>query len=162
MLKKITVIALTTVLLGCAPRVPLTEPVAPASAQSKISFVDIGKFDRDLSASLLAQKTPVQIAFYEKVSPNQVPERLQKWISVVEAEGGKVLVEPPPNELVARSPLAAIGLLGSLISSLKSFAQFKSEQIYTAAKGKNVVIALERNPKGEVLISNIQFIQRTP
>jgi hypothetical protein len=87
---------------------------------------------------------------------------LQKWISVVEAEGGKVLVEPPPNELVARSPLAAIGLLGSLISSLKSFAQFKSEQIYTAAKGKNVVIALERNPKGEVLISNIQFIQRAP
>jgi hypothetical protein len=115
-----------------------------------------------LSASLLAQKTPVQIAFYEKVSPNQVPERLQKWISVVEAEGGKVLVEPPPNELVARSPLAAIGLLGSLISSLKSFAQFNSEQIYTAAKGKNVVIALERNPKGEVLISNIQFIQRAP
>jgi hypothetical protein len=34
--------------------------------------------------------------------------------------------------------------------------------MYSAAKGKNVVIALERNPKGEVLISNIQFIQRTP
>jgi hypothetical protein len=162
MLKTITVIFLTTALLGCAPRVPLTEPVALASAKSQITFVDIGKFDRDLAASLLAQKTPVQIAFYEKVSPNQVPERLQKWISVVEAEGGKVLVEPPANELVARSPLAAIGMLGSLISSLKSFAQFKSEQIYNAAKGKNVVIALERNPKGEVLISNIQFIQRAP
>jgi hypothetical protein len=66
---------------------------------------------------------------FDKVSPNNLPDRLQKWISVVEADGGKVLVEPPPNELVARSPFAALSLIGTLITSIKGFAKFNSDSI---------------------------------
>ena len=108
------------------------------------------------------KNTTVEVAFYEKVSPNNVPDRLQKWISVVEADGGKVLVEPPLNELVARSPMAALSLLGTLITSIKGYAKFNSEKVYESVRGRNAVITLERNNKGEVVINTIKFVKRAP
>ena len=149
-------------LAACASNVPLSSAVESTATGAKLSFLDISKFDRDLSGSLQDKNASVEVAFYDKVSPNNVPDRLQKWISVVEANGGKVLVEPPPNELVARSPLAALSLIGTLVTSIKGFAKFNSERIYEAAKGRDAVISLERNSKGEVLITTIKFVKRTP
>lgn len=79
-----------------------------------------------------------------------------------QADGGKVLVEPPPNELMTRNPLAALSLVGTLITSIKGFAKFNSERIYETAKGRDAVISLERNSKGEVVINAIKFIKRAP
>jgi hypothetical protein len=110
--------------------------------KQKLSFIDIGNFDRELAESLNSDINLIEVGFYEKVSPNKIPERLQKWISVVEADGGKVLVQPPPNELVARSPFAAVSLIGTLITSIKGFAQFNSERIYESTKGREAVITL--------------------
>jgi hypothetical protein len=154
-------VVFSLVLASCASNVPLSSAVEVTPIGTKLSFLDISKFDRDLSSSLQAKGTLVEIAFYDKVSPNNVPDRLQKWISVVEADGGKVLVEPPPNELVTRSPLAAVSLIGTLITSIKGFAQFNSEKIYESAKGRDAVISLERNSKGEVVVNSIKFVKRT-
>jgi hypothetical protein len=84
---------------------------------------------------------------------------LQKWITNVEADGGKVLVEPPPNELVSRSPAAALSLVGTLVTSIKSFAQFNSEKIYESSNGRDAVISIEKNSKGEVVVSSIKFVK---
>ena len=149
-------------LASCASNVPLSSAVETTPTGAKLSFLDISKFDRDLSGSLQDKNALVEVAFYDKVSPNNVPDRLQKWISVVEADGGKVLVEPPPNELIARSPMAALSLVGTLITSIKGFAKFNSERIYESAKGRDAVITLERNNKGEVVINAIKFIKRAP
>ena len=150
------------VLASCAATEPITSAVEPTAAGAKISFLDIPKFDRDLSISLQEKNKTVEVAFYDKVSPNNVPDRLQKWISVVEADGGKVLVEPPPNELISRSPMAAISLVGTLISSIKGFSKFNSDRVYEAVKGRDTVISLERNNKGEVVINSIKFVRRAP
>ena len=147
-------------LAACASNIPLSSAVETTPTGTKLSFLDISKFDRDLSGSLQDKNASVEVAFYDKVSPNNVPDRLQKWISVVEADGGKVLVEPPPNELVARNPLAAVSLIGTLITSIKGFAQFNSEKIYESAKGRDAVISLERNSKGEVVVKSIKFVKR--
>ena len=71
------------------------------------------------------------------------------------------MVEPPANELVTRSTFAAVGLIGTLITSIKGFAQFKSEKIYEFAKGRYAFISLERNSKGEVVMSSIKFVKRS-
>ena len=161
MFLRILVVVFSLALASCAANVPLSSAVESTPTGAKLSFLDISKFDRDLSGSLQDKNTSVEVAFYDRVSPNNVPDRLQKWISVVEADGGKVLVEPPPNELVARSPFAALSLIGSLITSIKGFAQFNSEKIYDSAKGRNAVISLERNVDGQVLVTSIKFIKRT-
>ena len=150
------------VLASCAATVPISSAVENTPTGAKISFLDIPKFDRDLSVSLQEKNKTVEVAFYDKVSPNNVPDRLQKWISVVEADGGKVLVEPPPNELVSRSPMAAISLVGTLISSIKGFSKFNSDRVYEAVKGRDTVISLERSNKGEVVIHSIKFVRRAP
>jgi len=64
--------------------------------------------------------------------------------------------------LVARNPLAALSLVGTLITSIKGFAKFNSERIYETAKGRDAVISLERNSKGEVVITAIKFVKRAP
>jgi hypothetical protein len=149
-------------LASCASNVPLSSDVESTPNGAKLSFLDISKFDRDLSGSLQDKNASVEVAFYDRVSPNNVPDRLQKWISVIEADGGKILVEPPPNELITRSPLAALSLVGTLITSIKAFAKFNSERIYETAKGRDAVISLERNSKGEVVINAIKFVKRAP
>ena len=149
-------------LAACVATVPLSSTVESTPNGVKLSFLDISTFDRDLSGSLQDKNTTVEVAFYEKVSPNNVPDRLQKWISVVEADGGKVLVEPPLNDLVARSPMAALSLLGTLITSIKGYAKFNSEKVYESVRGRNAVITLERNNKGEVVINTIKFVKRAP
>lgn len=153
-------IFLSAVLSACAANVPLTSSVDRTVTGARLSFVDIAKFDRDLSGALKEKSASVEVAFFDKVSPNNVPERLQKWISVIDSSGGKVLVEPPPNELVSRSPMAALSLVGTMISTAKSLAKFNSERIYDTAKGRDAVISLERNSNGQVVIKNIKFLNR--
>ena len=162
MFLRILSVAFSLAMVACASNVPLSSAVESTPTGAKLSFLDISKFDRDLSGSLEDKNKSVEGAFYDKVSPNNVPDRLQKWISVVEANGGKVLVEPPPNEFVARNPLAALSLVGTLITSIKGFANFNSERIYETAKGRDAVISLERNNKGEVVINTIKFVKRAP
>jgi hypothetical protein len=118
MFLRILVVVFSLAFASCASNVPLTSVAESTTNGAKLSFLDISKFDRDLSGSLQDKNKTVEIAFYEKVSPNNVPDRLQKWISVVEADGGKVLVEPPPNELVSRNPLAAMNLVGTLLTTI--------------------------------------------
>jgi hypothetical protein len=155
-------VLISLVLASCSATVPISSAVETTPTAAKISFLDVSKFDRDLSLSLKEKNTTVEVAFYDKVSPNNVPDRLQKWISVVEADGGKVLVEPPPNELISRSPMAAISLVSTLMTGIKAFSKFNSDRVYEAAKGRDTVISLERNNKGEVVINSIKFVRRAP
>ena len=160
-LRAVTVV-FSWVLVSCASNVPLTTPVDTQILSGKLNFIDVAKFDRDLASAMSQKNDVTEVAFYEKVSPNSVPERLQKWLAVVEAKGGKVLVEPPPNELVSRSPFAALSLVGSLITTIKGLAHFNSEKIYEAANGRDAVISLLRNNKGEVVVNTIKFVKRSP
>jgi hypothetical protein len=151
-------LALIFLLSGCAATGP--EADAPPPAQS-LQFVDIPKFDRDLSASLGSAHETVDVGFYERVSPNNMPQRLQKWLSAVEKSGGKIDVMPPPNDLVPKNPLALIGLLGSLMSSLKALEQFSADRLLDATKGRDAVIALDRNAASEIIVAKVIFRKRS-
>ena len=153
-------VVISLAIAACASNIPLSSAVEKTPTGDKLSFLYISKFYNDLSGSLQDKNASVEVAFYDKVSPNNVPDRLHKWISVVEANGGKVLVEPPPNELVSRSPFSDLRLIGTLITSIKGFAQFKSERIYESAKGRDAVITLERGSNGDVTVKAIKFVMR--
>jgi hypothetical protein len=145
--------------VGCASNVPLSMPAGSANPESKLSFVDISKFDRELSASLSSEIKEIDVLFYEKVSPNKIPERLQKWISAVENSGGKVRIDTPPNEPKPRSIMTVLGLLGTAYSAIKDLSPLQSEVLFIPAKGRNAVISLGRGPTGELLVDKVQFIK---
>jgi len=131
----------------------------PGQSKPKMEFIDISKFDRDLSTSLSDKYESVEVAFYDKVSPNNVPDRLQKWLSSIEKTGGKVEVRRPEGEFASKDPFALLSLAGSLFSTLKSLAAKTFDQDYETAKGRNAIIQLERNKSGEAVISKITFVK---
>ena len=146
-------------LAGCA-----TAPTSPTTSvpQDKLSFVDIDVFDRDMAQSLKAELPSVEVSFYEKVSPNAMPPRLQKWVQTAEGTGGRVQVDPPEGELVARNPLALLSLFGTLFSSARAVVQMQQENQLNAARDRDVVIKLERRPDGQVVVGKVLFNKRKP
>ena len=128
----------------------------------ELGFVDIARFDRDLHDALLGEPSSVTVAMFDKVSPNNTPERLQKWLNAVERNGGKVEIEPPPNELVPRNPLALISLVGGLWNVIKATTAVHDAQVTKAVKGRDAVISLERNAQGQVVVGKVIFKKNQP
>jgi hypothetical protein len=146
----------------CISRAHAQSTSAPEGNIPTVPFIDIPKFDRDLYNALSHKTEQVNVSFYDQVSPNKMPERLQKWISAVEKTGGKVDVEPPPNEPVPKSPLFLIGLIGSLWSAIKALAEIKEESVYLAAAKRNVVIVLDRDATRQIVVARVNFLPRAP
>lgn len=157
-----TVVAVLAFLLltaGCTPSMPLNTSTQQNPAEQRLSFVDIGKFDRDLANSLTSDLPEVEVHFYNNVSPNKIPDRVQWWISAVENTGGKVKVENPANEPASRSILPLFSLLGTAYSTFKDKLFTQPNQYLNAAKGRNAVIELQRGPSGDLLVNKIKFIK---
>lgn len=137
-----------------------TPPAVGQSNPDSIRFIDLSKFDSDMEKALNVSKETVTVTFYEKTSPNNMPNRLQKWVTSVEKSGGKIEVEPPPDEPRARSPVMLIGLLGGLWSSIKAWGEIKEKSMLEAAQSRNVQIYLERNSTGDIIVSRVTFSPR--
>lgn len=157
-MKNIIILSLSLLLMSCS-----TTSVSlngSDKASPNVSFVDIDKFDRDLTASLVEPIQEVNVTFYEKTSPNSIPPRIQKWISATEKNGGRVTIHPPPNELAPKDPFALIGLFGSLFNTVKSLIDAQSDPRLEKVRGHDAVIYLERNKQGQVVVSNLKFVKR--
>ncbi|MEY4644901.1 MAG: hypothetical protein RLZZ596_1732 [Pseudomonadota bacterium] len=143
--------------LGCA-----NDPtsIAPSKPNEKLRFVDIDAFDRDLAVSLGSELKQVDVQFYEKVSPNAMPSRLQKWIKTAEGSGGKVQINPPDGELVARDPFALLSLFGTLFSGVQAAMKVQQESLLNSARDHDVQIFLERASDGRVQVNKIIFQKR--
>jgi hypothetical protein len=131
--------------------------VEEAAQVKKIQFIDMSKFDKDMAFMMSSDASNIEVGFYEKVSPNKTPDRIQNWLTAVEKNGGTINVEPPPNEMVPKSPFALISLLGSLWSGIRTILESMDNNNQYLTKGRNATIQLERDPKGEVVISKIVF-----
>lgn len=135
---------------------------ATGQASDSLRFIDIAKFDNDLYTALNASTKSVTVSFYDVTSPNKMPERLQRWISSVEKAGGKIDVEPPPNEPVTRNPLMLFGLLEGLWTALKTFREITDQNLQQAASRRDVVIALDRDGNNQVVVTRVIFVPRAP
>lgn len=135
---------------------------ATQPAQSALNFVDYAGFDRSLHSALSQKQPVVTVVMYDKVSPNNTPDRLQKWLNAVERNGGRVDIQPPPGELTPKSPMALISLIGGLWNAIKVTSDLRDAQMTQIVKGHDAVIALERNEAGQIVIGKILFKKSNP
>lgn len=162
MLRKIVIFCYLSIsfLSGCSNQ-SLTL-IENGQAKPEVEFIDISKFDRDMQASLSSNKfNSVEVSFYEKVSPNKIPERLQKWLSSVEKNGGNVSIKQPAGEIVAKDPMTLFTIFSSLYSGLKKLAEEPFDKPFESVRGRNAVIQLERNKDGVMVVQRIDFIMAT-
>ena len=154
---KVLSIGVLAFLSACAA--PPNSAKVDGAPKATVTFIDVANFDGELASSLNAPFDSVEVFFYEKISPNKMPERLQKWISAIERSGGSVKINTPPNEPKPKSPLALLSLLGSAYSPIKSFVDAQPASYLSSAKGRNAVISLARSPNGDLLVEKIGFVK---
>ena len=132
-----------------------------AEAKPNITFIDTNKFDSDLSASLVAIKNPIEVNFYSPITPNEIPPRLEKWLSMVDKSGGKVNVASPVGEPVPKSPTFIMGLFSGLWNAFKIFSgESSAKSMEDAIKSRDANIQLARNAQGNLYIQKITFNER--
>ena len=132
-----------------------------AEAKPSITFIDTKKFDSDLTASLEAIKNPIEINFYTPITPNEIPPRLEKWLSMVDKSGGKVNVASPIGEPVPKSPTLIMGLFSGLWNAFKILSgESSAKSMEDAIKSRDANIQLARNAQGNLYIQKITFNER--
>ena len=145
--RALLLLLLSASLLACqsAPPTAGSNPT-----RTELTFIDLGRFDRDLAAALSAAPPTVAVTFHDRVSPSALPARLQAWMSAIETGGGTVEVVTPPPALTARGPV----LLYQAGIEASDTVQRR------AAKGFDAQIRLARTETGDTLVERIVFTQK--
>ena len=132
-------------------------PEASATARPALTFLDLPRFDKDLAQALQTDPAEAVVSFYGKVTPNEVPVRLQKWLTAIEQSGGRVEVSPPPGDVAPRNPVLLMGLVSGLWSAMKTWGEIQDAQMLKAASGHHARLMLNKSEGGEVIIERVVF-----
>ena len=134
-MQKIFIYGLTTfILTGCLGLVPkgsTNNQEKVYQSLEDIAFVDIDNFDKNLSESMLAKTKAITVTMLAKISVNQIPERLNKWLSAISEQKGRIYIEPRTTSM---SSALAIYLLP------KVYNLFVNNLSYNAASDYNATI----------------------
>ena len=131
------------------------------TAKDTIRFIDLQQFDDELSHSLGAIKTPIEVNFVAPPSPNEIPPRLERWISHVSALGGKVDLVLPEDELIARNPVAIISIMTSIVKSADFLFTARSDNLRKRLlENREIKLHLARDRQGNLRITKVVFDPR--
>ena len=133
-------------LFACAPQ----NPAAGTQPQKEVQFLDTTGFDYKLSASLGAKQEQVDVLFPAVITLNNIPERIDKWLSRVEKFGGKVEIQAEPE--------AGRGLITEIFSIfIKAFEAAEEKLIYAPAKDYNVLVTYKARTG---IITKMAFVRK--
>lgn len=131
-------------------------PATPALKPQVITFLDSKLFDNQLSKELAGDKEVVEVNISGKMSLNNIPARIDKWITVV-GENGEVTVVASESTLKPKF----VGTLLSLIPTVFSFMKKSSEErTLEPAKKYNAVLSYQVDKNGESIIEKIVFTRK--
>lgn len=143
------------VLGGCASDVPKGPP------REQVSYLDTSAFDRNLSTSLAANLPEVVIPVQDKMTPVAIPERLNKWLSAVDANGGQIQVKEMPavdaNGKARGFPLVLVGVAIEVVRHLYGKAE---ERLYKPAARYDAELQVRPGPNGERIIEKVIMRRR--
>lgn len=156
---RVRVLAVTGCLVlmlgGCASDAPKGPP------REQISYLDTSAFDRNLSNSLGADLPEVVIPVQDKMTPVAIPERLNKWLSAVDANGGQIQVKEMPavdaNGKARGFPIALIGVAIEVVRHLYGKAE---EKQYKPAARYDAELQVRTGANGERIIEKVVMRRR--
>lgn len=120
---------------------------------SQITFLDSKLFDGQLSKELQGDNDTVEVKITGKMSLNNIPARVDKWITIV-GENGELVVK-------ATDPALEPKFLFALIPFIYSFLkQTNDERTFESAKKYNATILYRIDASGDSLIDKIIFTRK--
>ncbi|MFC0168155.1 hypothetical protein ACFFKC_08690 [Pseudoduganella danionis] len=152
---KLTRLTLCTLLLALstarAADAPATAAAAAPATPPSVTFLDSTLFDNMLSRELNKGTNEVEVVISGKMSLNNIPPRVDKWITAV-AEEGEVTLKPVDNALKPKFVLALLPVVYSFLKQSTIERQVSVAAKYNAA----VVYHIDKN-SGESVIDKIVF-----
>jgi len=146
---------LVVLLLAALPLAAASEEgkESPAPAETimrrqSLTFIDLKLFDAKLSQELNSGKDRVEVEMTGKVALNDIPERIDKWVSRV-GENGSVEVREAP-----RTRMLIFSLLPMLFSAFQATSE---DRMMEPAKNYNATILYRREANGEATIERVIF-----
>lgn len=111
-------ISITTFLSGC--NTPPKQSPHSGTTGEAIEFIDLEIFDASLTRNMREKSEEIRVIFpNQAVSINDLPDRIQPWLSAVHDHGGGVRIETEQGYV--KKDL--MGLVGIVISGYRLFQQ---------------------------------------
>ena len=94
---------------GCATTSnhDLVDPGQPVT----VTFIDTERFDRNLTNLMQNGHREIRVEFLGQVSINEMPPRLQSWLSHIDKFGHGYKIEQSSDDFVTKSPGLALALI---------------------------------------------------
>lgn len=127
-----------------------------------VPFIDFNGFDSELKEKItVAGPRPVEVSLYVAVTPNSLPERLEKWLAAVSDGGGQVRVVQASPGLAARSLGAGVGVVMQIVTIIKNFRSAAQDRaIARAVRDHDAELVLESSDSGDLVVRRVIFKRR--
>ena len=136
-----------------------SQPSLRAPRGPTVSFFDVSHFDKQLSGAMSHGVTAVMVTFEAPASVNGIPERLNKWLSVIEKNGGTVELQPDPD-YPAITQRGVFGIVPVVLGALAAiYEAIENTVLYGPAKGYNATVYYIR---GSGVMTQVVFSRKPP
>jgi len=130
-------------------------PSEPPPKAPSLPFTDSDDFDDDLSKTLQASgKVEIQLASSIEPDAGEMPERLDKWLAVIQKSGGSQDYEAIDDSMGGGLP----SVLMPFKTIYDGITAWFEEKMYQPAKQYNARLCYRRDDN---LVSKIVFIERS-
>ena len=138
---------------GCVSSLPIT---SIPSHLKNVNFTDTDVFDKNILDSMSVDIQSIDVAMIGKVSVNHIPERLGKWLSVVN-EDGQVILKSTPQENAKNEPQTTKSISAFLGLLPMVYGFFEKKLMYGAAEQYDATIFYQH---GSGVIDKVVFTKK--
>jgi len=143
--------------LAVTPSHDNTTPAGEILPESSVDFFDIYTFDRRLSSDLRDDPTTVAVYFQVPASVNDIPDRLGKWLTMVENYGGTVEPREDPNYQTRGLITGGISVAFGAFASL--YQVIRDKVLYNPVKAYNATVFYNRS---NGMMTRVIFTRKVP
>ena len=137
-------------LSGCCARTAY-HPAPGETVPDALDFFDSSAFDHQLNHALSVGHPKVTVTFPAAVTLNNIPPRLDKWLSAVQETGGRVQAAPEPE---------GRGILEEIFSFfVRVYERLASACVYAPAEAYDALILYAKDTG---MVTRVLFLERAP
>lgn len=114
-----------------------------------LTYMDSNSFDDQLSRTMEQGEPEIEIDILSPFSSNNIPDKLDNWLSAISENGGEVKPKPAEGERIIKS------LKIMLTSIYQGFTQYAPATNYRVAE-----LIYKRNESGDAMIEKIILKKR--
>lgn len=121
---------------------------------AELSYLDQDYFDQALATFMKEERSEITLSFSKKFSTEQVPERLDKWLSAVAGAGGSVQLKPNPDLKGAK-----LTLLDMIYATYTLYETVQANLMYQPAGNYNAALIYTPDARGTI-VEKVVFSHR--